>query len=155
MLDQFRELALALDEAVHLVVVQGLHELHGDVVVFREDVHHLLHALLDHLDDGLVRVHLRLLREVSDGVAGRPHDLALEGFLHPGDDLEERRLTGAVQTDDADLGPVEEGQVDVLEDDLVVVREDLAHPVHRENDLFVSHGGCIFTNIRIFSFIFA
>ena len=49
-LDELGELALALDEAVHLVVVHRLHELHRDVIVFREDVHHFLHALLDHLD---------------------------------------------------------------------------------------------------------
>ena len=139
-LDELRQLALAFDEAVHLVVVHGLHELHRYVIVFREDVHHFLYALLDHFDDGLVRIHLRLLREVSDGVAGRPNDFALEGLLHPGNDLEERRFTGPVEADDADLGAVEEGQVDVLENDLVVVREDLSHPVHRENDLFVSHG---------------
>ena len=139
-LDEFGQFALAFDEAIHLVVIHGLHELHRDVIVLREDVHHVLHAFLDHLDDGLVRVHLRFLGEIPDGVSRCPDDLALVGFLHAGDDFEKGRFTGAVQADDADFRPVEEGQVDVLEDDFVVVREDLAHPVHREYDFFVSHG---------------
>ena len=128
--DHFGEFALARNEAVHLVVVHRLHELHRDVVVLRENVHHVLNALLDHLDDGLLRVHLRLLGQIPDGIARRPDDLALVGFLHAGDDLQERRLTGSVQTDDADLGPVEERQVYVLEYDFVIMREDLAYPVH-------------------------
>ena len=140
MLDQFREFTLALDEAVHLVVVHGLHELHRDVVVFLQDVHDLLHAFLDHLDDGLLRIHLRLLREISHAVARGPDHLALVGFLHAGDDLQEGGLSRPVQADDADFRPVEEGKVDVLEDDFVVVGEDFPHPVHREYDLFVCHG---------------
>ena len=140
MFDQFREFTLAFDEAVHLVVVHGLHELHRDVVVFLQDVHDILNAFLDHLDDGLLRIHLRLLREISHAVARGPDHLALVGFLHAGDDLQEGGLSRPVQADDADFRPVEEGKVDVLEDDFVVVGEDFPHPVHREYDLFVCHG---------------
>ena len=129
-LDELRELALALDQLVHLVVVHRLAELHADLVVLGEQVHDFLDTLLDHFQHGLVRVHLRLLLQVADAVAGGPDHLALVGFLHAGDDLQERRFARTVQTDDADLGPVEEGKVDVLEDDLVVVGEDLADPVH-------------------------
>ena len=50
-------------------------------------------------------------------------------------DLQEGGLSGAVQADDADLGAVEEGQVDVLEDDFVVVGEGLSYAAHREDDL--------------------
>ena len=50
------------------------------------------------------------------------------------------------EMNDADLGAVEERQIYVLENDFIVVREDLAYPVHRENDLFVSHGGSLFAN---------
>ena len=138
-LDLFGQLALALDEGVHGVVVHRFHELHGDLVVLREHVHDLLHAFLNHFEDGLVRVHLRLLLEVADAVAGGPDDLAAGRLLHARDDLQHGGLAGAVQTDDADLGSVEKAEVDVLEDDFVVVGQDLADPVHREDDLFVCH----------------
>ena len=41
-------------------------------------------------------------------VTGRENHFALEILVQPGDDLHERRLTRAVQADDADLGAVEE-----------------------------------------------
>ena len=137
--DKLGELALALDEGVHLVVGHGFHELHVHFLVLLEQVHHLLDALLDDFQDGFVGVHLRLLLQVAYGIARSPDDFAAIGFLHTGDDLEEGGLAGAVQTDDADLGAVEEGKVNVLEDDFVVVREDLAHARHREYYLFVCH----------------
>ena len=108
-LDELRELALALDQLVHLIVVHRLAELHADLVVLGKEVHHLLDTLLDDLQHGFVGIHLRLLLQVSDAVARGPDHLALVGFLHAGDDLQERRFTGTVQTDDADLGAVEEG----------------------------------------------
>ncbi len=49
MLDFFGQLALTLDERVHLVVVHRLHELERDLVIFIEHIHHLLHAFLHDL----------------------------------------------------------------------------------------------------------
>ena len=108
MLDLLGQLALALDKSVHLVVVHRLHELEGDLVIFIEDIHDLLDPFLHDLDDRLVGIHLRLLLKVANRIARRPDHLATVGFLHTGDDLHQGRFTGAVQTDDADLGPVEE-----------------------------------------------
>ena len=139
MLDLFRELTLPFDERVHAVIVHRLHESCRDLVVLGQQVHHLLNPFLNHFQHGFGRIHLRFLLQVADTVARRPDHLSLVGFLNPGDDFQERGFTRAVQTDDADLGPVEERQIDILEDNLVVVREDLAHPVHGENDFFVSH----------------
>ena len=107
--DFLRQFALALDQRVHLVVVHRLEELHRDVVVLLQGVHHILHPFLDDFQDRLVRVHLRLLLQVADAVARRPDHFAAEGRLHAGDDLQEGGFSGTVQADDADLGPVEEG----------------------------------------------
>ena len=108
MLDLLGQLALTLYESVHLVVVHRLHELEGDLVIFIEDIHDLLDPFLHDLDDRLVGIHLRLLLKVANRIARRPDHLATVGFLHACDDLHQGRFTGAVQTDDADLGPVEE-----------------------------------------------
>ena len=138
-LDLFREFSLALDEAVHLVVIHGFHEFFGDIVVLLEDVHHLLDALLYYFQHGLFGVHLRFLLQVTHRVARSPDHFALVGFFHTGNDLHERGLTGTVETDDANLGTIEEAQVYVFENDFVIVGEHLTHPVHREDNLFVGH----------------
>ena len=65
LLDFFSEFALPDYEGIHPVVVHRLHELHRDLVVLVQDVHRLLHTLLDHLQHGLLRVHLRLLLKIS------------------------------------------------------------------------------------------
>ena len=108
MLYFLRKLALTLYECVHLVVRHGLGELHIDLLVFLQQVGDLLHSFPYHLDDGLVRVHLRLLLQISYSIAGGPDYLALVGFLYSGDDFHKSGFSRAVETDDADLGPVEE-----------------------------------------------
>src|SRR5205814_9757792 len=85
----------------------------------------------------LVRIHHRLLRQVADLQARHRRRLALDVMVDAGHDLEQGRLAGAVQAEDADLGAGEEGERDVLED-LTLGRNDLAHAVHREDVL--SHG---------------
>ena len=102
------QFALTLYECVHLVVRHGLGELHIDMLVFLQQVCDLLHSFPYHLDDGLVRVHLRLLLQIAHRIAGGPDYLALVGLLHSCDDLHQGGLSRAVETDDADLGPVEE-----------------------------------------------
>ena len=54
------------------------------------------------------RVELRVLFEIAHGVAGREDNFALIALVNACYDFQQRRLTGAVQTDDADLGTVEE-----------------------------------------------
>ena len=141
MLDQFCQLSLALYQRGHLVVIHRFHELQADFVVFGEQVHHLLYAFLHHFDDGFFGIHLRLLLEVADTVARGPHHLAAVALLHSCDNLEEGGFSGTVETYDTYLRSIEEREVDIFEDNLVVVRQDLAHPVHREYYLFVCHEG--------------
>ena len=83
---------------------------------------------LEWLDQGKVE---RVKLETSKLTITRKDDPSISGM-----DL--TFYTG--RTDDPDLGPIEEGEIDVLEDYFVVVRQDLAHTVHREDDLFVGHG---------------
>ena len=60
-------------------------------------------------------VELRLLRKITDlDAVGRP-GLAVELGIEPGHDLQQCRLAGAVQAEDADLGARKEGQADVLQ----------------------------------------
>ena len=108
MLDLLGQLSLPLDQGVHLVVVHRLAELQVHLLIFPKQVHHFLDTLLDHLEDCLVRVHLRLLLQIAHGVARSPYHLALETLLHSGDDLHQCGFSGAVETDDADFRPVKE-----------------------------------------------
>ena len=138
--DEFGQLTLTLDKGVHLVVGKRLAELHAYLVVLGEHIHHLLHALLNHFKHGLAGVHLRFLLQIADAVAWSPYDLAARGFFYSGYNLEDGGLAGPVKADDADFSTVKETQVNVFKDCFVVVRENLAHPVHREYNLFVGHG---------------
>lgn len=108
MLYFFREFSLPLDESVHLLVRHGFAELHVHLLIFLQDIHNFLHALLYHFKHRLVRLHLRFLLEVAHGIARSPHDLALILLLNAGDDFHQRRLSGSVKTDDADLCTIEE-----------------------------------------------
>ena len=139
MLDLLSKLALTLDQSCHLLVRHRLAELHVNLLILLEDIHDFLYALLDNLDYGLVRIHLRLLLKVSHRVARCPYHFTLVSLLDTCDNLHERRLTRAIETHDTDLCAIEERQVNVLEDYPIVVREDLSHPVHRKNDLLVCH----------------
>ena len=108
LVDLFVQLALALDEPGHLLVVHRLAEFHVDLFVLLEQRHGRGAALFDHLADGLRVVEPGFLFKVSHRVTGREDHFALEILVQPGDDLHQRRLTRAVQADDADLGAVEE-----------------------------------------------
>ena len=138
LIDLLVQLALTLDHACHGIVVHRLAQLHVDLFVLFEQSHGRGASLLDNLLDGLVGVELRLLFEISDRVARREYHFALKALVDAGDDLHQRRLTRAVKTDDADLGAVEERQIDIVEY-LFIVVEHLAHADHGENYLFVCH----------------
>ena len=141
LVDEFGEFALPLDELVHLVVAHRLSKFHIHLLVLLQHIHDLLHALLHHLLDSERVVELRLLWQITDGVAGREDHLALIGLVEAGDDLQQRGFSRAVEAQDADFRSVEEGKVDVLED-LSLRRNRLADVHHREYDfLVVCHCG--------------
>jgi len=66
-------------------------------------------------------------------MAGREDRLPLEFLVHAGQNPEQRTLPGPVEAQDADLGAVEIGQVDVLENRSAVVI--FADSDHRVDDL--------------------
>ena len=138
--DDVLQLGLSGKQFVHLLwilVVLRQAELEVDVLKLLECVHHVLHTLLDHFLDRLGRVQLRVLRQVAHRVARGKHHLALVLCLQTGDDLHQGGFTGAVQADDADLGAIVEGEVDVLEDLFLVLLDGFAHAHHREDDFLV------------------
>ena len=138
--DDVLQLTLSSEELVHLVfvlVILGQTELLVYLLVFLQGVHDVLHAFFHHLDDRFVVIKFGFLLKIADAVARAPHDMALILLLNAGNYLHERRLTRAVHADDAYLGAVEEGEVDVLEDLLLVLLDDLAYADHREDNLLV------------------
>ncbi len=132
-------LALALDEGVHLVRLHGLGEFGVDLLEFLHEIDHVLHAFFHHLAHGAGFVHQRFLLQVADGEARREHGLAVEVGVHPGQDLQQRRLARAVQAQHADLGAVEVGKGNVLQHLALAVA--LGDADHRIDDLvrFVAH----------------
>ena len=116
--ERILQLGLALDQFVHLVGILehvGVAERGVHLVELLEQIHHGLHALADHFDHGLLGVELRFLLEISYGISGREHHLALVILVNAGDDFQQRRFTGAVETDDADFGAIEKGEIYVFE----------------------------------------
>ncbi len=133
--------ALRLDLVLQLGhLLGGLVGVVGGQLVVAVDqrllLRHPLHGVAQHI---LAGIQLRLLRQIADADAlCRPGlaDIVLE---LPGHDLEQRRLAGAVQADDADLGAREERQRDVLQD-LLSPRIGLGELVHVIDVLGVRHG---------------
>ena len=131
------ELGLQVAHLGHQRVVVGVGVGHLHVGVL-EALHlrlDLVDGLLDVLQDGLALGQRRLLLEHADRGVGVEDGVAVVGVLEPRHDLEQRRLAGAVGSDDADLGAVQERQRDVVEHDLVAV--GLAHVAQGED--VVSH----------------
>ena len=136
LVDEFGELALPLDEFVHLVVAHRFGEFHVHLLIFFQNIHNLLHALLHHLLHGEVVVQLRLLRQIANGVARREDHLALVRLVDAGDDFQQRGFARAVETQHADFRPIKEGEIDVLKD-MSLRWNRLADVDHRENNLLV------------------
>ncbi len=77
---------------------------------------------IHHLGNGATARHLaHVLAEITDGDAAIDGDLALVGLLLAHDHAEERRLAGAVGTDEADLLALVERRGGLDEKDLVAV----------------------------------
>ena len=76
------QLALPLDEFVHLVIAHRLTELEVNLFVFLQDIHNLLNAFLNHFQYGFLRIHLRFLLQVAHAVSRRPNHFALIALLY-------------------------------------------------------------------------
>ncbi len=111
------KLGLTGQQGIHLVGILkhiGVAKRLVYLVKLGDEVHDGLHALAHHFDDGLFGVELRVLLQIAHRVARREYHFALIALVDAGDNLEQRRLTRAVQTDDTYLGSVEKRQVDVF-----------------------------------------
>ena len=68
----------------------------------------------DRLQDGILRVEGRGLREETNLELAAHRHAALIRLLEPRDDAEKRRLTGAVHTDQRDLLALVDGKIRVI-----------------------------------------
>ncbi len=114
-------LAVALDDRVHFVRPGGIG--HGSLEfsqLGRDGAHRT--GAVHHLGHGASARHLtHVLAEVADGDTAIGGDLALVGLVPADDHAEERRLAGAVRTDEADFLPPVKGCRGFDEEDLVAV----------------------------------
>ena len=127
--DPLLQFALLLDQRVHLLRRQVLGETCAHLVeAFQQPgrFRHALHDIAHHVASG---VELGLLRQVADARAVRRPGLAVEFGLDAGHDTHERRFTGAVRPEHADLGARQEGEADIVEH-LAPARIGLGEPVH-------------------------
>ena len=108
MLDFLGEFALPFDKLVHLIITHRLAELEVDLLIFLQDIHNLLDTLLNDFQYSLLRIHLRLLLQISHTVSRSPDNLTLIALLDSGDDFHQCRFTGTIETDYTDLRPVKE-----------------------------------------------
>ena len=145
-LDDGFQLALFAGQLVEICIRVGVGRI--DLVQPGHGAFHLADRLFDRFAHGLLRIQLRLLRQVADldtGLrTGFPFDLGIDA-CH---DAQQGRFTGAVQTQHADLGAREEGEGDVLEN-MTLGRHYLADPVHGVNKL--SHWLILFLFSRLMS----
>ena len=139
MVDFLCQFTLPRDKRIHLLIRHRLREFHVHLFILLQQGHHFPYAFLHHLDYGLVRIHLRLLLQISHRISRSPDHLSLIGLLHARDYLHQSRFAGTVETDYPDLRTIEERQIYVFQYYLVVMGQYLAHTVHRKNYLLVRH----------------
>ena len=120
-------------EPVEVVVGLGVGHLHGDLVEAVDEVLDRLHGGAKVVADGLVEVQLRLLGDVADAHVPRQGGGAFDIGFDAGHDFQQGRFSGPVLAHDADLGAVEEGEVDVIENDALAVA--FADVVHFKDEL--------------------
>ena len=105
----------------------------GDFVEAVDQVLDRLHGREQVFADGFVEVQLRLLGDVADAHPLGQRGRAVEVLVEAGHDLQQGRFARPVLADHADLGAVEERQIDIAQHDLLA--EGLADVVHLENEL--------------------
>ena len=81
-----------------------------DLVEMLQQIHNGLDAFTDYLDDGLLRVELRLLLEQANAVTLAHADLAGVILILAGHDAQKGGLASPVQAEHADLGAVIKAQ---------------------------------------------
>ena len=134
------QFCLSCHQFFHLVgilVILGQSELHVNLVVFGQCVIYMLHTLHHILLHRLVGIEWRILRQIAHRIAWAPHHIALILLVQSGNNLHERRLTGAIESDNTYLRTIEETKINVFEHLLLCLLDSLAHTDHREDYFFV------------------
>ncbi len=127
------KLLLQLAHLIEQVVGVVRRHLLGDLVVPVEQRLGLRDAFLDVPEHRLRLIELRLLLEDPDRESRHEPCLAVGRLLDARHHPQQRRLAGAVRSQDADLGSREERERDVIQDDFVAVR--LAYSLHLIDEL--------------------
>jgi hypothetical protein len=135
--EQLLELLLLGGELVEVGVGLGVLRVHLLEALLR--LEHFPQAFLDRFAHGVAGLELRLLRQVADADSRHRRGRAFVLLVEARHDLQDRRLAGAIEPQEADLGARVEGERYVL-DDLALGRNNLAHADHRVNEL--GHGKC-------------
>ena len=116
-IDDVLHLSLSLHQLVHLVgvaVIFFLTEFQVYLFVFLQGVVGFLHAFHHVLLHGLLFIERRILRQIANSVARAPHHFSLRRLHQAGYDFHECGFTCSVETYYADLGAIEERQVNVF-----------------------------------------
>jgi hypothetical protein len=104
----------------------------ADLVVFLEPCDFFCRPFLHDFTDSLGFIQPGFLIQDPGGVALAEDGLSVEVVVDPRHDPQHRGLARAVEAQHADLGSMEVGQGDVLDDGLAVVK--LRHPHHGVDD---------------------
>ena len=143
-LDNFFELALLGGELVEVGIrlrVFGVH-----LVQAFQRIDHFGHRFFNRLTYGLLRIELRLLRQIADFQARLRTRFAFDIGIDAGHNTQQGRLTGAVQTENADFCAREKAQGDIFQN-MTFRRNHFADTMHGINEL--SHVG-----LRLFYILF-
>ena len=136
--------SLLLEHLVHLVGRKVFAELRVDLVEPLQQPPQVGGALFHVAAHVLRGVERGLLRQVAHRAALCEERFAAELGLDARHDAQQRALAGPVVSEDADLGPRQKREPDVLEDD-VVGGIDLRQPLHRV-DVLRCHVGSTWGN---------
>ncbi len=129
-IELFLDFPLARDQPIHLVVSHRFCKGLVDSVKFVQQIDNALNPLLDNFAHRLGFIQYRFLLKKTDGVAGREDRFTVEVLVHARQDAQQGAFAGAVEAQHADLGAVEIGKVDILEDwPLIVILADADHGI--------------------------
>ena len=92
-------------------------------------LHHFAHAFFYGLANRCFRIELRFLRQITNLEIVLPRNFAIDVFIDTGHNLQQRRFTGTIEPQNADLGPREKRQRNIFEDESLG-RHHFGHAIH-------------------------
>ena len=92
-------------------------------------LHHFAHAFFYGLTNRCFRIELRFLRQITNLEIVLPRNFAIDVFIDTGHNPQQRRFTGTIEPQNADLGPREKRQRNIFEDESLRGNH-LGHAIH-------------------------